>query len=1095
MPTPPANNPTTTFQVGTYNSLTDTFTEVLDLNDFNTFWIEVHSMKMPQPEKVDVRSFNVRTPGESIYRVQYKNRHLQVSVRLKNTSTQAILNSIRTLLSAIESPPYTIRLAQPGATQYSYFDVLAVKHNIPSDPQTLRALIIPSIQIDFECKPGIRGDRVYLQNLLNNPGFEAPSGSAVQAFNDSFANGYAYYPTQYDQAVLADSPIRYYKLQEGNGTLAADAGVQGVAATYTGGFTLQENGPMNGGSVGVSLNGTSGYLSVPTTGLPSGASAVTMEAWIFVSSVPSSTQMICNLGNGTSGQNLMLQLTSTGHLQIITASSSVTSASAITANAWHHVVGYYDGTNIGAYLDGSSIGTPVAVSENTTYGAATFGARENGTQFFLAGEIAFCALYSTALSSGRVTAHYNAGNPVALSLASNLLTIPANARVAFGSPAWGAINLWSIRFKWVTSLSAAFYLHWTDSNDYLVVVINGSTIALQQTIGGVTNTIQSTTASLTNGNFYWMQATQFPNVSAQTVAVTSTVYNDSAGALGSSIATASGATHDGVTALVGRPQIGATGASLIIGGAFSNVHTVSLFGPGAWIRTEGGTGVTAMAWDGAVPQNGMSGTGGANTYPNGPVTSFGALRGDFVPGPGTINFQPTNFNSGTPTNFFPMPVKTAGDVLYLSVWGMSSGLGPNAQWQMKIAEYNAAGSFLRSTNVATNSGNLPTWTQFTGSVTTGASCAYAALFLSLIDSTAGDCAGGTVWFDNCQVWDATTTGETTMPYCELRFPQSPGMLITSGLLGDIPAPAVMLFGAYVASLSTGHNMSAYIGRRAQPTSTIRMVMPSTASNNCALDANAYGGYHALANVGVFYSSSQNESGTFHFLARAETGNASPSNNVWIAMQILMIQGALQPVATETNVPASWQGPQIYPFSVQNTWSNCDLGQLILPIAPTGALSDPTQISSYITSTSGATVSGSSQLTVNTMALLPVDGEVFLAYIQNLASISNAISTEWIWLYWDGLTPTTTYSAETVALANPAHGIANPQGTAQLSTPSGNIELIVTANADTMPQVDPTTDTSLATGVNQYLAHMLDDVSTVLPIAVDIVYSPLYLYPR
>jgi hypothetical protein len=44
------------------------------------------------------------------------------------------------------------------------------------------------IEIVFLARPGLRGDRITLDNLVTNPGFEAPSGPSVQVFGDSFAN-------------------------------------------------------------------------------------------------------------------------------------------------------------------------------------------------------------------------------------------------------------------------------------------------------------------------------------------------------------------------------------------------------------------------------------------------------------------------------------------------------------------------------------------------------------------------------------------------------------------------------------------------------------------------------------------------------------------------------------------------------------------------------------------------------------------------------------------------------------------------------------------------------------------------------------------
>lgn len=89
-------------------------------------------------------------------------------------------------------------------------------------------------------------------------------------------------------------------------------------------------------------------------------------------------------------------------------------------------------------------------------------------------------------------------------------------------------------------------------------------------------------------------------------------------------------TFDAVTALSGKPALWAAGtAALAVGGpkVINPTQYVALFGPGGWlfVPTNGTTG----AWEGA-------GLSSANTYPNGPVSSFGAARIDLPPS-GTVN--------------------------------------------------------------------------------------------------------------------------------------------------------------------------------------------------------------------------------------------------------------------------------------------------------------------------------------------------------------------------------------------------------------------------------------------------------------------------
>src|SRR5260221_7145386 len=123
-----------TLQVCSYNALTDVPTVVVDLNDKVTTFVHAQSFKMPQPDKVWVRSGNIRTPGEKISKYQYKNRHIQASIWIRGASTNAIQNSIHALIAAIEQPPYDLKIALPGSTTVSWADVVTVKHNVPPDP-------------------------------------------------------------------------------------------------------------------------------------------------------------------------------------------------------------------------------------------------------------------------------------------------------------------------------------------------------------------------------------------------------------------------------------------------------------------------------------------------------------------------------------------------------------------------------------------------------------------------------------------------------------------------------------------------------------------------------------------------------------------------------------------------------------------------------------------------------------------------------------------------------------------------------------------------------------------------------------------------
>jgi hypothetical protein len=102
------------------------------------------------------------------------------------------------------------------------------------------------------------------------------------------------------------------------------------------------------------------------------------------------------------------------------------------------------------------------------------------------------------------------------------------------------------------------------------------------------------------------------------------------------------------------------------------------------------------------------------------------------------------------------------------------------------------------------------------------------------------------------------------------------------------------------------------------------------------------------------------------------------------------------------------------------------------------------------------------------------------------------------MYADGLSilgaaqATVGWSLETTRLPNPAHAGGGP-GVVSQATP------YVLGVGDTMPRVDPNLTTSNGSqtnqGVNQWVVAATDNAATVLPIACQITYAPLYLEPR
>ncbi len=108
-----------------------------------------------------------------------------------------------------------------------------------------------------------------------------------------------------------------------------------------------------------------------------------------------------------------------------------------------------------------------------------------------------------------------------------------------------------------------------------------------------------------------------------------------------------------------------------------------------------------------------------------------------------------------------------------------------------------------------------------------------------------------------------------------------------------------------------------------------------------------------------------------------------------------------------------------------------------------------------------------------------------------------MTAQWLWAYHDGLlvnraavgdSAATTYSIEASPLSAPARGAGGPgtQSTGVININSG---------ADPYLTLDPTVSCGTVAGVNQLAGYVADNAGTVLPLHVELQYSPLYLYPR
>ena len=235
----------------------------------------------------------------------------------------------------------------------------------------------------------------------------------------------------YQGVVLADSPIGYWRLGDGAGTVAKDISGQGNDGTYTAGMLLNAGGGITGDADGagtfVRANSQSVQISNAAIYQMEYTQNITMEAWIKTSNTANDQFIFAKEVNGGSAAGYYIIVYNGGapahKLAMLiehdnTHYVGVIGSTTITDNAWHHVVGVNTGTGTAAgvklYVDGN-LETNTVLSDNLSSlsvlnsAPLVIGARDTTAGVPFDGYIDEVALYNTVLSAGQVTTHYNTG--------------------------------------------------------------------------------------------------------------------------------------------------------------------------------------------------------------------------------------------------------------------------------------------------------------------------------------------------------------------------------------------------------------------------------------------------------------------------------------------------------------------------------------------------------------------------------------------------------------------------------------------------------------------------------------------------------------
>ena len=243
----------------------------------------------------------------------------------------------------------------------------------------------------------------------------------------------------YSAAVLADSPVAYWRLDETAGATVMVDAMGAINGTYRTSAGLGATGLITNGTALDSQSGGIAYAS--SDGVLDFGGTVTIEAWVRIDTM-ADYGTIFEKWHGDHSGGYALQLRSDGGVRMTirgggTFVEGSTDVGDMTTGVTTHIVAVYnDATDtMDFYTNGTltagRTGVTQAMTSSTASGHyATIGGRDEtntGTvSLRLDGVIDEVAIYSTALSAARILAHYNAGSgagPVTASPTAAALTL------------------------------------------------------------------------------------------------------------------------------------------------------------------------------------------------------------------------------------------------------------------------------------------------------------------------------------------------------------------------------------------------------------------------------------------------------------------------------------------------------------------------------------------------------------------------------------------------------------------------------------------------------------------------------------------------
>lgn len=214
----------------------------------------------------------------------------------------------------------------------------------------------------------------------------------------------------YLSAVLADSPQHYWRLAESGGAIAHDIGSAPfhLIAGPSGIDQLGYSGPVSDGGAGWLPSGQD--FNSAGANLNALTSPFSVEVWYWCFAQPTSQRELMGWDNYSTGVGLLIN--AGGGIQPSVTNTFPAPSAAAPVQLWHHAVLTYDGATIRFYLDAAAQPTIAKAGPVTIARQLGIGSDPTNLGVSFEGFLAEAAIYPSALSAARVTAHHSAADQI-----------------------------------------------------------------------------------------------------------------------------------------------------------------------------------------------------------------------------------------------------------------------------------------------------------------------------------------------------------------------------------------------------------------------------------------------------------------------------------------------------------------------------------------------------------------------------------------------------------------------------------------------------------------------------------------------------------